>query len=121
MQRRRVRSAAGWLALVAACCVAGCGPQGTGETLPPESSPSATAPAATPAPPPPLPAQALLTREQSKPDLTKPENKPYILGIRIVLILLFLTLSGLVYKAWKKRKGKLDISDQTIDIETNKG
>jgi neurotransmitter:Na+ symporter, NSS family len=48
-----------------------------------------------------------------------PEKKPYILMIRLVLLTLFISISALVYVAWKRRGGKLDISDTQIELENN--
>jgi neurotransmitter:Na+ symporter, NSS family len=50
-----------------------------------------------------------------------PANKPYILGIRIVLLLLFALICFLVYKAWKRHQGKLDISDEQLEQNNLKG
>lgn len=41
-----------------------------------------------------------------------PDNKPYVLMIRLFLLSLFLILCTLVYIAWRRHQGKLDISDQ---------
>lgn len=48
-----------------------------------------------------------------------PANKPYVLITRIVLVALFAGLSALVYIAYKKRKGEVDISDKTIELDSN--
>ncbi|MBN2145170.1 MAG: sodium-dependent transporter [Candidatus Aureabacteria bacterium] len=37
-----------------------------------------------------------------------PENKPYIIGIRLILLFLFMTLAVLVKIAWRKRKKELE-------------
>jgi len=44
-------------------------------------------------------------------------NKPYILMIRLILLALFLFLSAMVYLAYKRRKGRVDISDNTVENE----
>ena len=44
-------------------------------------------------------------------------NKPYVLMIRLVLLALFIFLSVMVYIAYKRRNGKVDISDQSIDAD----
>ena len=46
-------------------------------------------------------------------------NKPYILAARLALLALFILLCILVYVAWKRRKGRLDISDEFVDKESN--
>ena len=44
-------------------------------------------------------------------------NKPYVLMIRLVLLALFIFLTIMVYIAYKRRSGKIDISDETEDSE----
>jgi SNF family Na+-dependent transporter len=42
-------------------------------------------------------------------------NQPYILAARLALLALFIFLCVLVYVAWKRHKGRIDISDDFID------
>ncbi len=48
-----------------------------------------------------------------------PENRPYVLMIRMFLFALFMLLCALVFIAWRRHKGELDISDEFSDEENN--